>query len=290
MELINTSISKKSQKPKGGWTKKNCRLEALKYTSKKEFILNSNDAYDKVKINGWMKELCSHMIVDNISIYGIRDIRDNSIIYVGKTTKTLKARFRGHCCDKKNIEKYNYLKEHREFCEIILLEYLSETDIISREREHFYIEKYTPSIISNKIWFNKKKEIGDKAFVNGISVVNFIENHFTSKKPIILEKHNARNVNLFMNMILEKILNKEIRNSSNLYYDFIHLLMKICDKRLHKIDIYYFTIAYIKLIKTGYLPNNISIILLYYKDYLDRGWFEYDEKNTFFVEMFPITY
>lgn len=51
-------------KPDGYWrnNKENCRKEALKYTSRGDFALYSESAYKESRINGWLDEICSHMI------------------------------------------------------------------------------------------------------------------------------------------------------------------------------------------------------------------------------------
>ena len=43
-------------------TKKVCELEALKYNTKKEFKEKSNSIYSCAVKNGWISEICSHMI------------------------------------------------------------------------------------------------------------------------------------------------------------------------------------------------------------------------------------
>jgi predicted GIY-YIG superfamily endonuclease len=44
------------------WTFEICRLEALKYTTKKEFILNNENAYNACLKNKWIGLVCSHMV------------------------------------------------------------------------------------------------------------------------------------------------------------------------------------------------------------------------------------
>lgn len=43
------------------WTKENCRLEALKFTTKNDFRLQSKVAYEKIRRKGWYDELCGHL-------------------------------------------------------------------------------------------------------------------------------------------------------------------------------------------------------------------------------------
>jgi hypothetical protein len=49
-------------KPKGYWSKENCKKEALKYKTRSEFYKGSRSAHNKSWKNGWMDEVCSHMI------------------------------------------------------------------------------------------------------------------------------------------------------------------------------------------------------------------------------------
>ena len=50
------------QKPKGYWTKERCHEEALRYSSKAEFRRLSSSAYSIAKKNGWVGEICGHMV------------------------------------------------------------------------------------------------------------------------------------------------------------------------------------------------------------------------------------
>lgn len=44
------------------WNKENCILEAKKYLTKTKFQKNSNGAYDAAWKNGWLNDICNHMI------------------------------------------------------------------------------------------------------------------------------------------------------------------------------------------------------------------------------------
>lgn len=52
----------KKQHYKNYWTKENCQKEALKYKFKKDFFNLSRSAYHSAKRNGFLDEICSHMI------------------------------------------------------------------------------------------------------------------------------------------------------------------------------------------------------------------------------------
>lgn len=43
------------------WTFEKCKEEALKYNSRKEFVINNNSAYNSAKRYGWLNIVCSHM-------------------------------------------------------------------------------------------------------------------------------------------------------------------------------------------------------------------------------------
>jgi len=68
-------------------SKENCRIEALKYKSRNEFNKNSSGAYNNSWSNGWLDELCSHMVRQGSRysrcIYSC-NFSDNSI-YIGIT-------------------------------------------------------------------------------------------------------------------------------------------------------------------------------------------------------------
>jgi len=75
-------------KPSGFWTKENCIKEALKYQTRVDFNINSNGAYDKALRNGWLDEICSHMIKNHRKnriwiIYSY--LFPDNCIYVGLT-------------------------------------------------------------------------------------------------------------------------------------------------------------------------------------------------------------
>ena len=49
---------------KGYWNLENCRLEALKYTRRKEFYKKCGSAYNSASRHGWLDEVCAHMHTD----------------------------------------------------------------------------------------------------------------------------------------------------------------------------------------------------------------------------------
>lgn len=48
-------------RPRGYWTKDRCVAEALKYTSRNDFMLGAKGAYNRAHCRGWIDEVCSHM-------------------------------------------------------------------------------------------------------------------------------------------------------------------------------------------------------------------------------------
>jgi hypothetical protein len=63
-ELLNTLNEHK--KPNGYWTKEKCQEEALKYNNKSDFRNNSSKCYNTIKRNGWIDDICSHMILSKL--------------------------------------------------------------------------------------------------------------------------------------------------------------------------------------------------------------------------------
>jgi len=59
-DVCSHMISKR--KPNGYWTKEKCQEEALKYSKKSLFSKKSYGSYNNALKNGWLGEICSHMI------------------------------------------------------------------------------------------------------------------------------------------------------------------------------------------------------------------------------------
>lgn len=57
------------RKPNNFWIKENCALEALKYSSRTEFQKQSSGAYDASLKNGWLNDLCVHMVRPHYKIW-----------------------------------------------------------------------------------------------------------------------------------------------------------------------------------------------------------------------------
>jgi predicted GIY-YIG superfamily endonuclease len=92
------------------WTKEKCTEEALKYSGRKEFQLNSKVAYNKAIKNGWLDEICSHMKTAGNKykrcIYAI-EFSDNKA-YIG-LTYNINKRFYKHL-NEPNSSVFKYKK------------------------------------------------------------------------------------------------------------------------------------------------------------------------------------
>ena len=53
---------KKKKKPNGYWTKERCQEESLKYKTRFEFQKKSSGSYSSSYLNGWLDEVCGHMV------------------------------------------------------------------------------------------------------------------------------------------------------------------------------------------------------------------------------------
>lgn len=95
----------------GYWTKDNCKTEALKYNSRKEFQTTSGSAYRKSLDNEWLDEICSHMMS-----------KENPIKYWTKEncqTEALKHNTRSDFSKKAN-RAYNTARENNWLDEVCL--------------------------------------------------------------------------------------------------------------------------------------------------------------------------
>ena len=50
-------------KPNNYWSLNRCQEEALKYNKKEDFNENSRGAYSAARLNGWLNQICSHMVI-----------------------------------------------------------------------------------------------------------------------------------------------------------------------------------------------------------------------------------
>jgi len=57
---------KRIKKPNGYWSFERCQKEALKYNTRKEFFLKNSGCYDKSIKQGWMEQICGHMVMGSV--------------------------------------------------------------------------------------------------------------------------------------------------------------------------------------------------------------------------------
>jgi hypothetical protein len=125
------------KKPKEYWTKDRCQEEALKYSTKTEFIKNSNSAYCKSYDFGWLDDICKHMVFlgnkyrRGIYVYEFTD----KYAYVGLTynfeSRKKQHLKRGPVFEHTKLSNFNF-KILSDYCDIE----------ISKKLESEYCEKY----------------------------------------------------------------------------------------------------------------------------------------------------
>ena len=96
------------RKKRNFWTKDNCTQVALNYITRSEFKLNDASAYSSARKNGFLDEICSHMIkLGNIKrrcIYSF-EFPDNHV-YVGLTGNPKKRMIWRMYNEKDSVTKY----------------------------------------------------------------------------------------------------------------------------------------------------------------------------------------
>lgn len=123
------------------WTKEICQTEALKYLSKKEFVINNRNAHDAAWKNGWLDEICSHMEIQGnlykrlIYAYEFPD----KFVYVGLTYNIEERQ------QNRNGDKNDPVTKHQKETGLIpirkiLTDFLEVEEASKQEKE--YVEKY----------------------------------------------------------------------------------------------------------------------------------------------------
>ena len=131
-EICSNMISKK--KPKGYWIKERCQEEALKYNHRIEFQKGVSSAYKISRINGWLDEICAHMIPlgsKTKKFVYLYTFTDNSV-YIG-LTYNYKERNNNHL--KGNSRVYDYIKLTglKPKLEILTIEPINTDDAVKME-------------------------------------------------------------------------------------------------------------------------------------------------------------
>jgi hypothetical protein len=84
---------------RGYWNLANCEIEALKYSARGEFMKGSGSAYNAGLRNGWLDNICKHMIQEadgyHYMVYGILNRRLNKA-YAGVTKQQFSKRMQMH--------------------------------------------------------------------------------------------------------------------------------------------------------------------------------------------------
>jgi hypothetical protein len=129
------------KKYNGYWNKERCQEEALKYNGRKKFQLGSGSAFSAAKKNGWIEEICSHMLKignrHNKCIY-CYEFSDNHV-YVGLTYDIENRKNRRINDEKDAVTKY--IKKTNLIPKIIqLTDYILVDEAI--KMEEYYINKY----------------------------------------------------------------------------------------------------------------------------------------------------
>lgn len=107
------------KKPNGYWTKTRCREEALKYTSKNEFLEGCPSAHAAAAKRGWLDEFVwlidnrIDIIKDKIDSVYVYIFEDTKVAYVGRTLmRRQKKRDNEHIFNQDNDNVARYAKTH----------------------------------------------------------------------------------------------------------------------------------------------------------------------------------
>lgn len=144
------------RKPKGHWSYERCKEEALKFNNRSEFNKESKSCYLSAYKNGWLDDICVHMVTNGHKykrcIY-CYEFPDNHV-YVGLTYNIEKRQHNRNCDDNDQVTKYireTSLKPIRKQ----LTEYIYVVKAV--KMEEYYVNEYI-----NNGWYilNKSKTGG----------------------------------------------------------------------------------------------------------------------------------
>ena len=154
-DIISTIELK--NKPKNFWTKENCTSEALKFNNRSDFAKGRGHGYQTALINGWLDEICSHMIVVGnyrkrcIYVYEFND----NYAYVGLTYNLFKRHNRR--LSDKNDPVYIHYNINPNFNLIQLTDYIDVNEAKKLENQWLEYYKKNDWIILNR---NKTGSLG----------------------------------------------------------------------------------------------------------------------------------
>jgi len=167
-------------KTKNKYTYDDCKYEALKYNTKKDFYENNSGVYNAAHKNDWISSICSHMKKVgnkyNRCIYAYIFEQQKSV-YVG-LTYDINSRHNSHITTKNStVYKYGKLNNIVIPNPIKLTEYLPINDAKIKEGEYLDYYKYDGYEILNK---NKTGGVGSSKFDN----INYTKDYcLTIAKP-----------------------------------------------------------------------------------------------------------
>lgn len=148
-------------KPIGFWSFEICKVEALKYNTKKEFREKANGAYDAAKRNNWIDDICEHMeVIGNKfkkCIYGYFFKDDDNSVYIG-ITSNFERRHKDRIFSKKVDSVVALINQGVLYERIQLTEYLEVKEAIQTEIN--YIKYYRKTNGFNCINISRGGEIG----------------------------------------------------------------------------------------------------------------------------------
>jgi len=155
LDIVCAHMNSK-RKPMYYWTKETCQVEALKYSDRTSFSKSKVGAYLAACKNGWIDEICVHMISGGTNkkrcIYAY-EFPDNHV-YVG-LTYNINKRKRNRAKDASDSVTEYILKTGLEPIFKILTDFMSNEDAIVKEGE--FLEKY---INDGWVKLNKRKTGG----------------------------------------------------------------------------------------------------------------------------------
>jgi len=127
------------RKSKNYWTKEKCQEDALLYKSRSEYNKKSCSSYCKAWENGWLDEICSHMLTIGNKykkcIYSY-EFLDTKTAYIGLTFN-LTVRNEQH---QKRGPVFIYSQNNKITNFIQLTDYIDVED--AKVKEEFYVNKY----------------------------------------------------------------------------------------------------------------------------------------------------
>lgn len=124
--------------PVGYWTKERCRQKAKDYNSKEDFRQGCPSAHGAAQKNGWLEDICSHMVPKGnwfkrkIYVFTFSD----GYAYVGLAQDPA-DRYRAHVTGKKNSPVLPHIKETGATYEFKILTDWLDKDVAGKEEEKY---------------------------------------------------------------------------------------------------------------------------------------------------------